>query len=150
MADGIETVKKGVGFGTDSTVGLTTEQMKLQASFFGFDFDTVWNISPDINNGYPYQPFIIPEIKVVDIENSKVSVTFAAPKSATVVIAFYNGERMVGLVQRQVAQAVRIENIDIPNGANKTKVLMLEDLSSMKPLCSGEMRIWNNISWINV
>ena len=33
---------------------LTTEQMKQQASFDGFDFDTIWAISPSVNNGYPY------------------------------------------------------------------------------------------------
>ena len=34
--------------------GLTAEEMKLQSSYAGFDFDTVWGISPDINNGLPY------------------------------------------------------------------------------------------------
>jgi len=33
---------------------LTLEQMKDKSSFVGFDFDTVWAIDPNINNGYPY------------------------------------------------------------------------------------------------
>ena len=37
-----------------NVVVLTDFQMKQQASFVGFDFATVWTISPAINNGYPY------------------------------------------------------------------------------------------------
>ena len=33
---------------------LTSTQMCQQSSFDGFDFTTVWAISPSINNGYPY------------------------------------------------------------------------------------------------
>ncbi|MCL2157982.1 MAG: S-layer homology domain-containing protein [Oscillospiraceae bacterium] len=47
--------KKGVGgSGIDNTTPLTTSQMKMQSSFAGFDFDTVWGIDSGINNGYPY------------------------------------------------------------------------------------------------
>jgi len=35
-------------------IGKTTAQMKTQATFVGWDFDTIWNINPDINDGYPY------------------------------------------------------------------------------------------------
>jgi hypothetical protein len=30
------------------------DQMKQQSSYEGFDFETVWAIDPNINNGYPY------------------------------------------------------------------------------------------------
>ena len=44
-----------LGSGTLINVfALTETQMKQQSSFIGFDFDTVWAISPSINNGYPY------------------------------------------------------------------------------------------------
>jgi len=33
---------------------LSDSQMKLQSSYRNFDFDTVWAIDPDTNNGYPY------------------------------------------------------------------------------------------------
>ena len=33
---------------------LTANQMKIQSSFIGFDFNTIWGIDPSINNGYPY------------------------------------------------------------------------------------------------
>ena len=35
-------------------IALTDEQFKAKDSFKNWDFDTVWNISPDKNNGYPY------------------------------------------------------------------------------------------------
>ena len=34
--------------------GLTTEQMKQQSSYQGWDFTNVWGIDQNINNGYPY------------------------------------------------------------------------------------------------
>jgi hypothetical protein len=33
--------------------GKTTEELKLQATFAGWDFATIWSISNTINNGYP-------------------------------------------------------------------------------------------------
>lgn len=37
-----------------SALVITAEEAKLQASYEGFDFDNVWAISAEINNGYPY------------------------------------------------------------------------------------------------
>jgi len=49
--------KKGIGQinsgGVDTTIPLTTAQMKQQSSFTGFDFDDVWEINSSKNNGYP-------------------------------------------------------------------------------------------------
>lgn len=39
---------------TGRGVGLTTSQMKQQASYQGWNFENVWGIDPNINNGYPY------------------------------------------------------------------------------------------------
>ena len=33
---------------------LTSDEMKKQASYKGFDFDKIWGIDTNINNGYPY------------------------------------------------------------------------------------------------
>jgi len=41
---------RGSGYGNI----LTNAQMSQQSSFTGFNFDTIWAISPSINNGYPY------------------------------------------------------------------------------------------------
>ena len=34
--------------------GLTSSQLKQQSTYTGFDFNTIWAISSDKNNGYPY------------------------------------------------------------------------------------------------
>ncbi len=34
--------------------GRSTAAMKMQAGYTGWDFDTVWAMDPDINDGYPY------------------------------------------------------------------------------------------------
>jgi hypothetical protein len=47
-------VKKGIGTGLEDTVSLTSTQMKIASNFAGFDFDTIWDINPDINSGYPF------------------------------------------------------------------------------------------------
>ncbi|MCL2281054.1 MAG: hypothetical protein FWC25_00120, partial [Dehalococcoidia bacterium] len=45
-----------------NTVSLTDTQMRQQASFVGFDFDGVWDIDPDKNEGYPFlQSMVVPE-----------------------------------------------------------------------------------------
>ena len=36
------------------SVYISTDELKKKESFVGFDFDTVWDISPAINDGYPY------------------------------------------------------------------------------------------------
>ena len=38
----------------ESGTPLTDAQMKNKSSFVGWDFDNIWNINPNINNGYPY------------------------------------------------------------------------------------------------
>ena len=44
-----------IGYPIDTSgTPLTLEQMQNKSSYIGFDFDTVWAIDPNINNGYPY------------------------------------------------------------------------------------------------
>lgn len=48
----------GIGIGTaNGAFGRTTDQMKSQATYTGWDFDTIWSINPDFNNGYPVLKF---------------------------------------------------------------------------------------------
>ncbi len=49
----LNTNSKGVGIGNDRTVKCTEKQMKMQSTFEGFDFETVWIINTKI------QPFPI-------------------------------------------------------------------------------------------
>lgn len=58
-----------VNAGLSVTV-LTTEEMKQKDKFVGFDFDTIWNITPNINDGMPYLREVgnlLPTIQVGDV-----------------------------------------------------------------------------------
>lgn len=39
--------------GSDGSYGITTVQMQIQSTFIGWDFDTIWFMSPAANNGFP-------------------------------------------------------------------------------------------------
>jgi hypothetical protein len=73
--------KRGLGdSGADLTTSLTTAQMKQPASFAGFDFDNVWSIDPNINNGFPtlrvFEP--TPPASTRSISLTEGVITFAA------------------------------------------------------------------------
>ena len=46
----------GIGerIGEQTVVGKSTEEMKQQATFVGWDFDGVWGKDGKVNGGYPY------------------------------------------------------------------------------------------------
>ena len=54
--------KKGLGQGEGQATALTTEQMKSQSSFSGWDFTNVWTFQSGINSGYP---ILVPMLKPV-------------------------------------------------------------------------------------
>ncbi|MDZ5725104.1 hypothetical protein [Acetobacterium sp. K1/6] len=57
-----ENLTPAVVFGSDvvykdtpeKVIGKTTAELKDQSTFSGWDFDKIWNISPETNDGYPY------------------------------------------------------------------------------------------------
>ena len=54
----LNTALWGVGVGTDTATACTTEQMKQQETFVGFDFDTVWTMEG-------HEDFLFPELQTV-------------------------------------------------------------------------------------
>ena len=40
-------------YGLVATYGKTTLEMLTQATYAGWDFDTIWNMNPSVNSGYP-------------------------------------------------------------------------------------------------
>ena len=55
---------------------LTLEQMRLQESFIGFDFDSVWGIDPNINEGFPYLKWAYEDMpKIMDYTINSLAVT---------------------------------------------------------------------------
>jgi Secretion system C-terminal sorting domain/The GLUG motif len=79
MSSGYGTITDG---GTFSGTGLTTAQMKLQSSYSGWDFTTVWSIDSGINNGYPYL--------ASGIATSVKGVTGVTPKTFTLLQNYPN------------------------------------------------------------
>ena len=66
----------GSPFGTQ----LTSAQMKNKASFVGFNFDTIWDISPSVNNGYPHLRAFVPATYTLTLNANNGSVS---PTSVT-------------------------------------------------------------------
>ena len=66
----------GVGSGpTGGVSGLTTAEMQTESSFIGWDFDTVWHIDENINDGYPHfrwDYFAVRQIESVPQDNQSV------------------------------------------------------------------------------
>ena len=52
----LNTISNGVGNGDDTTIICTEEELTLQSTFWGFDFDLVWEI--DNNQEYKYPQII--------------------------------------------------------------------------------------------
>ena len=49
----LDNISEGVGYGTDTAVRCTDDEMKQQSTFAGFDFDTVWGLDPYRDSPYP-------------------------------------------------------------------------------------------------
>ena len=57
----LNTIATGVGNGADTgTTSCTEQEMQLQETFVGFDFDTVWTIDPDGDYPYPQLTSLMP------------------------------------------------------------------------------------------
>ena len=50
------TIGVGGGVNNPGVIGLTTAQMKQASTFIekGWDFENIWDINPDVNNGFPF------------------------------------------------------------------------------------------------
>ena len=46
--------RENTAMDNEDTFAKTTEQMKQQSTYEGFDFAKKWSVSPDVNDGYPY------------------------------------------------------------------------------------------------
>lgn len=75
-----QTLAASSGTGTGA-VGLTTAQMKNQASFVGWS-SSVWNMDAGINNGYPYLKWQNPSGTPLPVEMTSFTAT-ATNNSAT-------------------------------------------------------------------
>ena len=70
---------------TDRGTPATTEEMKEQATYLGWDFTEVWGIASDVNDGYPYLRGIVPasSVAVTGVSLNKTSLTLSVGESGT-------------------------------------------------------------------
>ncbi|MCL2140500.1 MAG: hypothetical protein FWH42_02300 [Dehalococcoidia bacterium] len=71
------------GYGTAMTTSLTSSEMKVQANFVDFDFDTIWGIFPSINNGYPILQAFIPVITITTTTTITDTTIITVPTTIT-------------------------------------------------------------------
>ena len=144
----------------------TAEQMKQQATYVGFDFNTVWSISPDKNGGYPtLQVFSASEdvpgaptetdatITLSQTSYDEATETYRLTAAlqnqrdqalaGTVVAAAYNGTRLIGMQKYPIdalaangSQTVQAE-IRTNNKATQLKVFFW-DVDTLQPLSNVE------------
>ncbi len=73
--------------GSANGEGRTTAEMKMRETFENWDFITVWDIIPDINNGYPVLrwvdeiPPVLSDAKLVSASNTSAVLSFNTNKS---------------------------------------------------------------------
>ncbi len=122
---------------------LTTQAMKVKESFAGFDFDNVWSIDSESNNGYPYLLENNPAKKhpytLTTVSTDKKSFTVVpskAPIGVTVVLALYlNG----GMVEFKNAVYNGEEVVFTTDKEYDTaKVFMVTDLITLQPVSAVE------------
>jgi hypothetical protein len=59
QASGQNTSQGSTDNGSSIPQGKTTTEMKNTATYAGWDFSAIWQIDPDINNGYPHLKFAV-------------------------------------------------------------------------------------------
>lgn len=124
----------------DKGTVLSSEELKRQDSYVGFDFDTVWSISPDKNGGYPIlqglpAPEDIPTVPEEPNEtNASVSLSEKSyneatgtyhltvivnnqgkePLTGTLLVAAYAGGRFIGAREYSVAELAPGQTQTVP------------------------------------
>lgn len=136
---------------------LTIEQMKVQASYEGFDFDVIWRIDPYINNGYPILKNIVYEKPEIEYNSLDCAITgymytdnthtfnVVLTNNAThyitisVFVALYDEDGLIGIRKYNVNK-LDVGAIDtIPVTINTTKKATIlkaicMDISTLQPV----------------
>ena len=127
------------GYSGDYGTILTLEQMKLQQSFVGFDFDDVWSINSNKNNGLPYLNGMIKNpAKILSYDGTTLKVYSKYDYAgAAVWIAAYDEGRLADAKQI-TATLTANETTTIPltfEHSTGIKIFIWKSDSSMEPIC---------------
>ena len=107
----VETSQCYVDYGA---LGKTTAEMKTQSTFVDWDFENIWAINPNINNGYPYlrgTPIVSVEDKKINIENNFISI-YPNPAEDILYIESQTDAKLIRKVEIFNMLGVRISSFD--------------------------------------
>lgn len=117
----------------------STLAMKMKATYKNWDFDTVWGIDTNINNGYPYLLFELDsmvESVTFDYGTQKANVFVKETGTYTVIFADYDGTTF---------NKADIQPLTLKQGYNSIpttltladgdKVFLWKDLTTLAPIC---------------
>lgn len=122
--------------------GKTTEQMKDISTYAGWDFASIWNIDPSINEGYPFLRWQnLSGIEIVEnlLNSSKLyhnypnpfnpatTISYALSQAAQVELSVYNlkGQLVQSLVNGKIDKGVHTTEF---NGTNLTTGMYIYNL----------------------
>ena len=135
--------EKGIGEGEDNTIAYSTEKMKNSLNFNEWDFEYIWGVNEDINNGYPsLQDFYnrSPEIlSKTSVENGGVMVYVNCEnhnKADLIVVVSDNTSKVEKILIKPVRQSgsVFFENLKVTENTIVDAMLWNKD-KPMFPLC---------------
>jgi hypothetical protein len=130
----------------NAATGLTSTQMKTQESFQGWDFENIWIIKEDVNDGYPsFKTAADNETSIVDVQTSWLVAAYPNPFKdyiainnmdglASVIITNLAGQTMMN---HTITEGQKISTSDLPAGIylvniiNKTGVVSTQKMVKM-------------------
>jgi hypothetical protein len=131
-------------------MGLTTEQMKTGSTYeeAGWDFEEVWAISPDYNDGYPYLRSALPPPNMVSDFTNKDTVeplrtqlmsNYPNPFNPSTTISYTVGNAFMRSESAEnTGEAVRISVYNIKGQLVKTLVNEYKEAGQHKVVWNGE------------
>ena len=159
--DGRGVIQYGVGTYTQGNYqsdgnwfsGLTYSKIREQASFSGFDFDTVWTMGG--NPDYPYPEligmnhiggYIRPHTETQVVKNGNnytVSVENYGFYSEKILVGVYKNNRLNDM---KILNAGSITPVTFTGDFDEFKVMAWDNLTTFEPICTAETIPQNN--WI--
>ena len=115
----LDAISQGVGNGTDTATKCTAEQMKQQATFIGFDFNTVWEIDSYRNYPYPQlkhnrqEPIQSLELLTPPVNNQVIEGLWLDLTGATVKITYKDGNVVTTDASAQMFSELDVNQIGL-------------------------------------
>ena len=130
----------GNDFTPPSNYGLPTDQMKQVSTFIdaGWDFEFVWDINKDTNDGYPHLrrselEVIQPPINLVSIvDGAEVRLEWDSPETQSIVLGYKVYRDDVLLTDEPIAELYFIDTVT-ENGIYIYKVLAIYENGESEP-----------------